>query len=88
MNQVNVVSASHIWNAKGTYSIKVKAKDINGAESDWSDPLAVIMPKNKQSVDFPFPQFLDNFLGHFPLLFLFLQFRSFTKLIYNLEVKS
>ena len=42
-----IVNASHIWNTKGVYSIKVKAKDVNGAESDWSDPLAVSMPKNK-----------------------------------------
>jgi len=42
-----IVSVSHIWNTKGTYSIKVKAKDMNSAESDWSDPLSVSMPKYK-----------------------------------------
>jgi len=29
----------------GSYGIKVKAKDVNGAESEWSDTLAVSMPK-------------------------------------------
>lgn len=42
-----VVNASHIWETKGTYSVKVKAKDIHGAESDWSDSLVVSVPKNK-----------------------------------------
>lgn len=40
-------SVSHTWNEEGTYSIKVKAKDSHGAESDWSDYLSVSMPKNK-----------------------------------------
>jgi hypothetical protein len=34
------------WTAKGDYSIKVKAKDSKGAESNWSDPLIVSMPYN------------------------------------------
>jgi hypothetical protein len=29
-------SASHVWTDAGNFSVKVKAKDVNGAESDWS----------------------------------------------------
>lgn len=29
-------SASHAWANTGTFLVKVKAKDVNGAESDWS----------------------------------------------------
>lgn len=36
-------SATHSWNQKGTYTVKVKAKDAHGAESDWGT-LAVTMP--------------------------------------------
>jgi len=43
-------SANHIWGKTGKYEIKVKAKDIYGAESEWSDPLPVIMPKNQNSM--------------------------------------
>ena len=35
---------SHTWNKKGTYTIRVKAKDINGVESDWKT-LQVTAPK-------------------------------------------
>ena len=35
------VSASHIWDAEGVYSLRVKAKDAEGRESDWSTPLEV-----------------------------------------------
>ena len=35
------VEASHYWTDQGTYIIKAKAKDIYGAESDWSEPLTV-----------------------------------------------
>jgi hypothetical protein len=40
-------SATHIWDETGNYQIRVKAKDINGAETDWSDPLPIAMPVNK-----------------------------------------
>lgn len=63
-------SASQAW-AKGSYNIKVKAKDIHGAESDWSDPLNIKMPKNK-AINTLFISFLQNFLqSHlniFPIL--------------------
>ncbi|GAI41845.1 unnamed protein product, partial [marine sediment metagenome] len=39
-------SATHTW-SQGGYNIKVKAKDIRGYESEWSDPLEVSMPKNQ-----------------------------------------
>ena len=38
------VEMTHSWNKRGNYEIRVKAKDIYGRESDWSDPLAVTMP--------------------------------------------
>jgi hypothetical protein len=49
------VSISHVWDVKGEFQVKVKAKDdpngdgdlSDGEESVWSDPLAVSMPKNK-----------------------------------------
>ena len=37
------VTASHIWNETGTYTIKVKARDIYDDESDWAT-LEVSMP--------------------------------------------
>lgn len=42
-----VINISHIWGIKGEYNIRVKAKDTEGYESEWSDPLVVSMPKNK-----------------------------------------
>jgi hypothetical protein len=38
--------ASKAWNSRGDYTIKVKAKDNDGHESEWSDPFSVSMPKN------------------------------------------
>jgi hypothetical protein len=43
-------TASHIWNEKGYYKIKVKAKDIYDTESEWSDSLSVSMPKNNLEI--------------------------------------
>jgi hypothetical protein len=60
---------AHSWSSKGSYEIQVKAKDEYGAESDWSDPLPVSMPKNKlSSIDSLFLQLLERFLERFPLL--------------------
>jgi hypothetical protein len=36
-----VITATHQWAAKGSFSIKVKAKDMSGAESSWSNPLPI-----------------------------------------------
>jgi hypothetical protein len=41
-----IISANHTWNYKGTYNIRVKAKDHNGMMSEWSDPLIIKMPYN------------------------------------------
>jgi hypothetical protein len=42
--------ASHTWRRQGAYNIKVKARDSNGYESQWSDPLQVNLPKNKAQI--------------------------------------
>ena len=56
----NIVSTSHIWTSEFTGEIKVKAKDETDIESDWSDPLAVSMPKYK-SMQMSFQKFLDQY---------------------------
>ena len=35
------INTTHTWITAGNYEIKVKAKDIHDAESNWSDPLAI-----------------------------------------------
>jgi hypothetical protein len=58
--------AKHIWNVKGNYNIKVKAKDASGAESPWSDPLPITMPC---SYNKPIPQFFEKLFQQFPNAF-------------------
>lgn len=45
-------SASHTWSSEGTFSVRVRAKDIHGVQSDWSDPLSVSMPRTR-NIDYP-----------------------------------
>jgi len=59
-NSGDICEASYTWDKKGTYSIRVKAKDVFDEESDWSDPLKMRVPKS-----FPFIDFLE---GSFPRL--------------------
>lgn len=40
--------AMHSWDEEGNYSIRVRAKDASGLESEWSESLTVIMPKTRQ----------------------------------------
>jgi len=71
------VTVSHIWSTAGTYYIKAKSKDTHDAESDWSNPLMMIITKNKNRViNTPF---LNSLEDH-PNLFLILQ-----KIIQSLE---
>ena len=37
------ITLSHSWSQPGTYQIKVKAIDLQDAESNWSEPLTVII---------------------------------------------
>ncbi len=40
----SIAGASHAWTQVGIYQIRVKAKDIHGAESEsWSDPIEVMV---------------------------------------------
>ena len=69
------MSVSHVWAAKGTYQIKVKAKDdpngdgdlSDGTESVWSDTLPISMPKNK-AANLLFLRFLEEHPHIFPML--------------------
>ena len=60
------ISASYSWCIKGEYVVKVKARDKYYAESSWSDPLPISMPKvGFKSLLF---QFLEQLLERFPVL--------------------
>ncbi|MBE3121505.1 MAG: agmatine deiminase family protein [Thermoplasmata archaeon] len=61
-------TAQHSWTTKGTYSIRVKAKDVQGDESNWSDPLVVTMPRN-QIVMFYFFEKMERWFPHIFLFF-------------------
>ena len=54
------VTHSHTWSEQGTPTIKAKAKDIWGAESDWGT-LDVIIPKNQN-------MWFLRWLERFPIL--------------------
>jgi hypothetical protein len=58
------VEATHIWEEQGTYKIRVKAKDVHGEVSPWSDPLSITVPKSK-SIHL---SFLEKLLERFPIL--------------------
>jgi hypothetical protein len=64
-----IASASHVWTEKGTYQIKVKAKDEHGFESDWSDPLTGKMPFfYNYNPWFFFEKLFERFPNAFPIL--------------------
>ena len=62
------VKVKHTWSEEDTYSLKAKAKNTDGVESDWGT-LEVSMPVNKVF----FLRFLE-FLGHFPNAFPLLRY--------------
>jgi hypothetical protein len=64
------VEANKIWDEYGEYEIRVKAKDIYGVQSDWSDPFSITILKNKAF----------NFIKIFELIIL--RFPFFEKILY------
>ena len=58
----------HKWKWRGVYTIRVKAIDTFGLESDWAY-LEVTIPVNQQSYSFPLIQrLLERFPNMFPIL--------------------
>ncbi len=66
LNSGETASAKKTWTAKGTYQIKVVAKDAHGKLSEWSDPMDITMPLSFKP---PFLQFLDHLFELFPHAF-------------------
>ena len=64
------LSADHNWTEEGTYEVRVKAMDMYGSESEWSDPLVVSMPKNKSFNEFN--PWISRLIQRFPILKLLL----------------
>ena len=67
-NADETIKASHIWGKKAEYIIKVKSKDVYDVESDWSDPLNVNIPKNREFDKISFIKLIQHF--YFALKFL------------------
>jgi hypothetical protein len=57
----DIVEASHIWTDPGEFEIRVKARDVNGGLSDWSDSFAVTMPRDKAITYSLFLRFFECF---------------------------
>jgi len=62
------VKARHTWEEKGTYTVRAKAKDINGTQSEWSDPMVISMPKDRGMLGSMLLKLLERFPRLFPFL--------------------
>jgi hypothetical protein len=62
---MGTIKSPHNWTERRTYNVRVKARDQYGAESEWSDPLIVTIPKTKPFINRP----LQIFLQQYPRLF-------------------
>ena len=53
------ITQNHTWTKTGYFTVKVKARDENGYESNWSIPLLISMPKQKPFQNTLLWQFLE-----------------------------
>jgi len=70
-NSGETASASHRWSEVATYQVRVKAKDIEGDETDWSEPLSISITKSKNRVSHDhqiFLRILERFMDRFQFL--------------------
>jgi hypothetical protein len=68
-NSGETISVNKSWANKGSYTIFVKAKDIYGHQSPWSDPLIVRIPKIKESTESPLLDWIIELVfDRFPFL--------------------
>lgn len=63
-----MIHITHTWAVKGSYVVKVKAKDSMESESDWST-LSIAMPKDyRLSIQMMLQRIFERFPHLFPLL--------------------
>jgi hypothetical protein len=62
------ITKSHTWSTKGTYTVKAKAKDTYGNESDWRT-LEVTMPKGTTYIPSLFLELIERLMERFPHIF-------------------
>ncbi|UCB59189.1 MAG: hypothetical protein JSV67_02530 [Thermoplasmatales archaeon] len=67
--QYGTIRAYHNWTERGNFEVRVKAMDVYGRESEWSDPLSVTMPKNKLYIN----SLIQNFLENHPIIYQLIQ---------------
>jgi hypothetical protein len=60
-----IVNVSNKWDEQGNFNIRVRAQDVNGVWSEWSDPLTITMPYSYK----PILQFLELLFQRFPNAF-------------------
>jgi len=58
-------TATHVWHRKGTFLVKVKAKNMDDIQSEWSDPLSVSMPRTHGSKLSMLQRLFDFFRDYF-----------------------
>jgi hypothetical protein len=66
-NSGEVVTYKHMWITEDTFTVRVKAKDTNDAESGWGE-LQVIVPRTRMKYNFIFNSFFARFSHLFPIL--------------------
>lgn len=63
-------NASHSWQSKDDFELRVKIKDSEGAQSEWSDPLPISVPKSSLVLSVKtFGESLWSFVTSFVSLF-------------------
>jgi len=68
-----IFKASHTWKHRGIFDIRVRARDTEGLESEWSNPLWVTIPREKTVNNCNFLKFLKNHPNILPVLRCFIR---------------
>jgi len=64
----DTIEAFHVWNSKGSYTIRVKARNCFGAQSEWSKPHLFSVDRKKILRNDNIVQFFNRFLDDSPHL--------------------
>ena len=68
-----ILNISHQWKKPGNYQITARVMDVNGAWSEWSEPLTVSLPRS-QSFTLHFQELIRANALRFPFLQVFFSF--------------
>jgi phage terminase large subunit-like protein len=75
------IEKKHIWEGKGSWIIRLKAKDMSGTQSEWSEPFTLTISQEKKLSKTRIIHCIHTLMERFPISKIFFSHPAFSKIL-------